>query len=54
MSGFERINYESVTFHSTESALLKVTNDIILTLDSGSHVVLVLLDLSAAFDTIDL
>lgn len=41
------------TCHSTESALLKVTNDILLPLDSGSHVVLVLLDLSAAFDTID-
>lgn len=41
------------TCHSTESALLKVTNDILLSLDSGSHVVLVLLDLSAAFDTID-
>jgi len=44
---------ESLTFHSTESDLLKVTNDILLSLDSGSHVVLVLLDLSAAFDTID-
>ncbi len=41
------------TFHSNGSAQLQVTNDIVLLLDSGSHVVLVLLDLSAAFDTID-
>ena len=39
--------------HSTESALLKVFNDILLTVDSGSCAVLLLLDLSAAFDTID-
>jgi len=41
------------SLHSTESALLRVTNDILLPLDSGSCVVLVLLDRSAAFDTID-
>ena len=39
--------------HSTETALLKIQNDILLTLDSGKGVILVLLDLSAAFDTID-
>ena len=39
--------------HSTESALLKVSNDILRTLDSQGEVILVLLDLSAAFDTID-
>jgi hypothetical protein len=39
--------------HSTETALLKVVNDIIEDLDKGSNVALVLLDLSAAFDTID-
>ncbi|CAJ1061240.1 RNA-directed DNA polymerase from mobile element jockey [Xyrichtys novacula] len=39
--------------HSTESALLKVSNDILMTTDSGKFVVLVLLDLSAAFDTVD-
>lgn len=33
--------------------MLKVTNDILLSLDSGSHVILVLLDLSSAYDTID-
>lgn len=39
--------------HSTESALLKVSNDILLSIDSGSSAILILLDLSAAFDTID-
>ena len=39
--------------HSTETALLKVTNDILLSLDERKCVLLVLLDISAAFDTID-
>ena len=40
-------------FHSTETALLKVQNDILQSLDQGNVTVLVMLDLSAAFDTID-
>ncbi len=40
-------------FHSTESALLRVFNDLFLMTDSGSSAILVLLDLTAAFDTVD-
>ncbi len=40
-------------FHSTESALLRVLNDIYTATDAGDSVILVLLDLSAAFDTVD-
>ena len=39
--------------HSTESALLKVHNNIIISMDKGEVTALALLDLSAAFDTID-
>ncbi len=45
-SGFRKL-------HSTESALLKVTNEIMLATDNGSAVALVLLDLSSAFNMVD-
>ena len=38
--------------HSTETALLKVMNDIILKMNSQHVTLLVKLDLSAAFDTL--
>ena len=37
----------------TETALLKIVNDILLTTKKQHVMVLVLLDLSAAFDTVD-
>ena len=41
-------------FHSTETALVKIQNDILQFMDNNKTVLLVLLDLSAAFETIDL
>jgi hypothetical protein len=40
-------------FHSTETALLAVHNNIITAMDQGKVTALLLLDLSAAFDTVD-
>ncbi|KAK7922255.1 hypothetical protein WMY93_009157 [Mugilogobius chulae] len=46
MSGFR-------SHHSTKTALLRVTNDILLSSDTGNLNILILLDLTAAFDTIN-
>ena len=40
-------------FHSCETALICVQNDILTSIDDGQCVLLVLLDLSAAFDTVE-
>ena len=39
--------------HSCETALLRLYNDIVITIGKGNGSFLVFLDLSAAFDTID-
>ena len=39
--------------HSTESILVKISNDILIASDKKTATVLLLLDLSAAFDTVD-
>ena len=41
------------THHSAEKALLKVMNDSLLPADTRHPSILVILDLSAAFDTVD-
>ena len=40
-------------FHGTETALTRIQNDILLSMDQGKVAILVLLDLSAAFDALD-
>ena len=40
-------------YHSSETALVKVANDMLLNMNSQRVTLLVLLDLSAAFDTVD-
>lgn len=50
---FEKFQSGYRQLHSTETALLRVSNDIIMASDAGKSTILVLLDLSAAFDTVD-
>ena len=48
-------NFQSAyrKYHSCETAVLKIQNDLLMMLDKKENVVLLLLDLSAAFDTIN-
>ena len=39
--------------HSAETAQMRVQNDILISLDNKRGVVLIIIDLSAAFDTVD-
>ena len=41
-------------FHSTETVLLYIVNDILIAFDSNTAVILLFIDLSAAFDTVDI
>ena len=41
------------SYHSTETALIRVHNDVLSAMDKQQVTILVLLDLSSAFDTID-
>lgn len=50
---FETFQSGFKPLHSTESALLRVLNDTLLATDSGDSVILILLDLTSAFDTVD-
>ena len=50
---FETFQSGFKSLHSTESALLRVFNDLLITTDAGDFAILLLLDLTAAFDTID-
>lgn len=50
---YEKFQSGFRALHSTESALLKVFDDIYLTTDAGDSIILMLLDLSSAFDMVD-
>ena len=51
---FSNVNQSAYSrLHSTETALLKIQNNIAALMDSGKAVALTLLVLSATFDTID-
>ena len=49
----EKIQAVYKAHHSTQTALLRVNNDVMFNIDRGNGTLLVLLDLSAEFDTID-
>ena len=49
----ERMQSAYRAHHSTETALVRVSNDLLCAIDQRKAVILILLDLSAAFDTID-
>ena len=50
---FDPLQSAYIDNHSTETALIKVQNDILSALDAGSSAILLMLDLYVTFDTID-
>ena len=53
ISGLEPLSVKTGPRYSTETALLKIVNDLLLALNDGNVSLLALLDLSAAFDMLD-
>jgi len=51
LSGLYQSAYKK--HHSTETALIKVQDNILRAIDNNCYLILLLLDLSAAFDTVD-
>ena len=45
--------YAYKTHHSTETLIIKIVNDVLIAMDEKEATVIMLLDLSAAFDTVD-
>ena len=53
ISNLEKFQSGFRSAHSTETPLVRVTNNLLMTADAGPPSLLIFLDLTAAFDTID-